>query len=290
MDNNLFDKYGFKLQHVFIRGSVPALKELIADQIQFLYCAADATLPFLAAGAEVKLVAAPQVKLPYVLVTRKETRRVEDLKGKSLAVSRGGDLRDRLSRAMVEKFNVPDVTFRPIDGSQNDHYQAMVANVVQGVVTTPPLDVRAKNDGYNVFYNLLDNKDLPFIYSSLHASSRTVRERPEVVQRTVAAFAEAINYVDKNPDKTKAAISKTIRATDEEALQVSYDIYARKIVDRRMLVPAQIVGEYVALFSSLGMRTKREAEDLYDNTFVNDLEKSGFLKELWGSELGAPAR
>jgi ABC-type nitrate/sulfonate/bicarbonate transport system substrate-binding protein len=166
----------------------------------------------------------------------------------------------------------------------------MVANVVQGVVTTPPLDVRAKNDGYNVFYNLLDNKDLPFIYSSLHASSRTVRERPEVVQRMVAAFAEAINYVDKNPDKTKAAISKAIRATDEEVLQVSYDIYARKNVDRRMLVPAQIVGEYVALFRSLGKGTKREAEDLYDNTFVNDVEKSGYLKELWGSELDAPAR
>ena len=57
-----------------------------------------------------------------------------------------------------------------------------------------------------------------------------------------------------------------------------------------MLVPAQVVSEYVALFRSLGMRTKRETEDLYDNTFVNDLEKGGFLKEPWGSELGAPAR
>ena len=81
---------------------------------------------------------------------------------------------------------------RPIGGSQTERYQAMIANVVQGVVITPPLDVRAKNDGYNVAYRLID-LDIPFIYSSLHASSRTIREHPETVQRMVAAFAEAIN-------------------------------------------------------------------------------------------------
>jgi len=33
-------------------------------------------------------------------------------------------------------------------------------------VITPPLDVRAKNDGYNVVYRLID-MELPFVYSSL---------------------------------------------------------------------------------------------------------------------------
>jgi len=27
---------------------------------------------------------------------------------------------------------------------------------------------------------------------------------------------------------------------------------------------------------------KRKAEDIFDNTFVINLEKSGFQKELWG--------
>ena len=54
-----FRKYGFKMEHVFIRGSSASLAALMADEIQFLYCAADATLPALAAGVDVKLVAAP---------------------------------------------------------------------------------------------------------------------------------------------------------------------------------------------------------------------------------------
>ena len=281
LENNLFDKYGFKVEHVFIRGSGAALAALMADEIQFLYCSADATLPALAGGVDAKLVAAPLVKPPYVLVTRREIRRMEDLKGKSLGVARAGDLSDRLSRALIKKFNLVDVTIRPIGGSQNERYQAMALNAVQGVVITPPMDVRAKNEGYNLLYRLID-LEVPFIYSSLHVTARTLRERPETAQRMVAAFAEAIHYVDKYPAKTKAAIAKVMRIKDEEALQVSYNVYTKDIVDRRMIVPAQTVHDTLELLRSLGAPVKRRAEDLYDNTFVLNLEKSGFQKELWG--------
>lgn len=280
LENHLFDKYGFKMEHVFIRGSGPSLAALLADEIQFLYCAADATIPSLATGVDAKLVAAPLIKLPYVLVTRKEIRRIEDLKSKSLGVARAGDLSDRLSRMVIKKFSVPDVTMRSIGGSQSERYQAMVAGIVQGVVITPPLDVRAKNDGYNVLYRLVD-MDIPFIYSSLHASSRTIKERPEMVQRMVAAFAEAIQFSDRNPGKAKAAISKIMRVKDEEALQVSYNVYTKDIVDRSMIVPATAVAESVELQRSLGTPVKRKPEDIFDNSFVIAIEKSGFLKELW---------
>jgi ABC-type nitrate/sulfonate/bicarbonate transport system substrate-binding protein len=283
LDNNLFDKYGFKVEHVYIRGSGPSLAALAADEIQFLYCAADATLPALATGVDAKLVAAPLVKLPYVLITRKEIRRLEELKGKALGVARPGDLSDRLSRALVKKFNIPDVTMRPIGGSQSERYQAMAANIVQGVVITPPLDVRAKNDGFNITYRLID-LDIPFIYSSLHATSRSVRERPEMVQKMVAAFAEAINFVEKHPVKTKASISKAMRVKDEEALQVSYNVYTRDIVDRHMVVPAAAVAESVDLVHASGIQVKRRSDEIYDNSFVQNLDRSGFLKELWGSE------
>lgn len=281
LENHLFDKYGFKMEHVFIRGSGASLAALMADEIQFLYCAADATIPALAGGVDAKLVAAPLIKLPYVLVTRKDIRRLEDLKGKSLGVARAGDLSDRLSRMMVKKFNIPDVTMRPIGGSQSERYQAMVANLVQGIVITPPLDVRAKNDGFNVTYRLID-MDIPFIYSSLHASSRTIREQPETVQRMVAAFADAIYFTDKYPIKAKAAIGKIMRIKDEEALQVAYNVYTKDIVDRHMTVPAAAVAESIEQHRTSGAPIKRRAEELYDNTFVQNLDRSGFLKELWG--------
>ena len=148
-------------------------------------------------------------------------KRPEDLKGKALGIARAGDLSDRLSRAVVKKLGLaPEaVTIRPIGGSQGERYQAMAAGIVHGVIITPPLDVRAKNEGYNVMYRLID-LNIPFIYSSLHTSYKMLRERPEIVQRMVAAFAEIIYFVEKNPDKAKASIGKAMRTKDQRSAAV----------------------------------------------------------------------
>src|SRR5258705_3236523 len=94
LDNGLFDKYGIKLENIFIRGSAQNLTALVTDEVQFTYCASDAIIPGMAAGLDVKIVASPLVKLPYVLVTRKEVKRPGDLKGKAFGITRAGDLSD----------------------------------------------------------------------------------------------------------------------------------------------------------------------------------------------------
>jgi len=285
LDNGLFDKYAIKLENIFIRGSAQNLTALATDEVQFTYCASDAIIPGMAAGLEVKIVASPLVKLPYVLVTRPDVRRPEDLKGKALGIARVGDLSDRLSRAVVKKLGLaPEaVTMRPIGGSQGERYQAMAAGIVHGVIITPPLDVRAKNQGYNIMYRLID-LNLPFIYSSLHTSHKMLRERPEIVQRMVAAFAEIIHFVEKNPDKAKASIAKAMRTKDPEALQSAYDTYARDILDRTMVVPGKAVAETIEIARQDGAPIRKKPEEIYDNSFVNNLEKTGFMKEIWGSE------
>jgi ABC-type nitrate/sulfonate/bicarbonate transport system substrate-binding protein len=285
LDNGLFDKYGIKLENIFIRGSAQNLTALATDEVQFTYCASDAIIPGMAAGIEVKIVASPLVKLPYVLVTGKDVRRPEDLKGKALGIARAGDLSDRLSRAVVKKLGLsPDaVTIRPIGGSQGERYQAMAAGIVHGVIITPPLDVRAKNEGYNIMYRLID-LNIPFIYSSLHTSNKMLRERPDIVQRMVAAFAEIVHFVEKNPEKAKASVAKAMRTNDPEAIKSAYDTYAKEILDRTMVVPAKAVAETVEMARESGSPVRRKPEEIYDNSFVNNLEKSGFLKEIWGSE------
>jgi len=285
LDNGLFEKYGLKFENIFIRGSGANLSALAGDEVQFTYCASDAIIPGMAAGIEAKIVASPLVKLPYVLVTRNDIKRPEELKGKTLGIARAGDLSDRLSRAAVKKLGLgPEaVTIRPIGGSQGERYQAMAAGIVHGVIITPPLDVRAKNEGYNVLYRLID-LNLPFVYSSLHTSYKMLRERADVVQRAVAALGEIVYFVEKNPDKAKASMGKAMRTNDQEALQSAYDVYAREILDRTMVVPGKAVADAVELARESGTPVRRKPEEIYDNSFVNNLEKTGFLKEIWGNE------
>ena len=285
IDNGIFDKYAIKVEHKFISGSAMNLAALSADEVSFLYCAADGTIPGLASGIDGKLVASPLIGLPYVLLAQKDIRRLEDLKGKSIGVSRSGDLDDRLMKTMLKKFNLAaDVTIRPMGGSQPERYNAMMAGIIQAAPVTPPLDARGKKDGLNVIYNL-KQLDLPFIYSSVHTNPKTMKERPQRVQRFVAAMAEAVYFAEKNPDKAKASLSKVLKIPEMDILQSAYDTYAVALINRSMIVPANALAEAVDVARDTGTNVRKKPAELYDNSFAEQLAKSGFLKELWGTEL-----
>lgn len=286
LDNNLFDKYGLKVNSIYIRGSGIALTALASDEIQFLYCAGDGTIPGMATGIDAKLVGAPLVGLPYVLLARKDIKRPEELKGKSIGVTRPGDLSFRLSRALLKKFNMTEdeVKLHPIGGSQSERYNAMLQDIIQAIIVTPPLDVRGRRDGFNTIYRL-NELNLPFIYSSLHTNSKTLRERPWLVQKFMAAMAESIQFVEKNPENAKASVGKALKLKEQEALQSSYDAYAKSIINRRMIVPASQVADTVEIARKLDTNVRRKPAELFDNTFAEDLEKSGFLKEIWGGKI-----
>src|SRR6266545_6684226 len=179
LDYGLFDKYGMKVEFVSIRGSGVALAALAADEIQFLYCAADATIPGMAAGSDAKLIASPLVGLPWVLLARKDVKRPEDLKGKSIAVTRANDLTFRLARALLRKFNLTEeeVKLRTVGGTgQVEPFNAMHAGIAEAALVTPPLDVRGQRSGFNVVYRLND-LGVPAIHSSLHTNTKSLKDR-----------------------------------------------------------------------------------------------------------------
>ena len=210
-----------------------------------------------------------------------------DLKGKSIAVSRPGGLTDQLAKMVLKKFNLTtqEVKLLHIGGTgQLEPYNAMLYGIVQAVLLTPPLDVRAKRDGFSLIYNL-NELDVPSVYSSVFTNYKSLKERPGLVQRFVAALAEAIHFVEKNPEKGKAALAKVLNLDDQEILQSAYNAYAKVLINRRMSVPGNAVVEAVEVAREEGTQIRKKPAEIYDNSFAEQLERSGFLKETWGNEL-----
>jgi NitT/TauT family transport system substrate-binding protein len=285
LDQNLFAKYGLSVRHVVFRTAANInLAALAIDEIQFLYCAADATIPGMAAGSDASLVASPLVGLPYLIIARKEIKTIQDLKGKSIGVGSVGGLPYRLLRAFVKKFGLVDTQIRPVGGSQPERYNAILQGVIDSAPFTPPMDARGKKDGFNVVYHLND-LGLPAIYSSLHTNAKSIRERRQTVQRFVGALAESVKFVEDNPEKAKASVAKILRIQDETVLQSSYEAYAKKHVNRRLIVPLNAVTDSVDVARESGLKILRQANELVDNSFAESLDKSGFLKDLWGGKL-----
>ena len=287
LDNGLFGKYGMTVEFVSIRGSGVALAALAADEIQFLYCAADATIPGMASGSDAKLIAAPLVGLPWVMLARKDIKRVEDLKGKSIAVTRAGDLTFRLARALLKKFNLTEneVKVLTVGGTgQVEPFNAMRAGLAEAALVTPPLDVRGRRDGFNLVYRLNDLA-LPAVYSSLHTNAKILRDRPLWAQKWAAVLAESIAFVEKNPDRAKSAVAKALKLNDADVLQSAYDAYAKLLINRRLTVPESSVAGVIEVARDQGTNVRRRAAEIIDNRFADDLDKSGFLREVWSGEL-----
>jgi ABC-type nitrate/sulfonate/bicarbonate transport system substrate-binding protein len=287
LDNRLFDKYGLKAEHVLIRGAGVSAAALTTNEIQFMYCTADAIIPSLASGAEAKMIASPLVGLPWVVIARKEIRRPEDLRGKIFAVTRPGGTPDMLARALMKKLNFTpdDLKLRHFGGAgQTEVYNAMLQGLAQATMVTPPLDARAQRDGFHVIYQL-DDLNLPSIYSSLFSNNRFIKERSDVVQKFVAAMAEAVHFVEKNPDKARASVGKVLAISDRESLQSAYDAYAKRLVNRRVTIPTSRVAEAIEVTRQAGTVVRRKPNETYDTSFAENLEKSSFLQELWGGEV-----
>ena len=286
LDNHLFEKYGLKPEFLLVRGAGVSVAALTANELQFLYCTADAIIPSLAAGAEAKMIASPLVGLPWVIISRKDIKRIEELKGKIFVVTRPGGTPDTLIRVLMKKlhYTADDLKIRHIGGAgQTEVYNALQQDIGQATMVTPPLDARAKRDGFNVIYHL-DELNLPAIYSSIFVNDRMLKERPAIVQKFIAAMAEAVQFVEKNPDKAKASVSKMLALKDPESAQSAYDAYAKQLVNRRITIPASRVAEAIEKARYAGANVRRKPAETYDNSFAEHLEKSGFIKELWGGE------
>jgi len=287
LDNGIFDKYGLRVEHVAFRGRGVSLAALNADEIQFLSCAASATLPGLATGIDAKIIGSQLVGLPWVILGRSDIRSPIDLKGKTIAVSRAGDLSHRLALEVLKKFKISprEVTVQPVGGTgQMEGYRAMVSDSVQAVLVSPPLDAIAKRDGFNIVYQLKD-LGIPFVYSSLHANSKSILTRPIAVQKFVAAIADTLYFADRNPAKAQAALAKAMKISDIESLQSTYEAFAKTIANRCMTVPISSIEEMIEHAREAGTQTRKKAVEIVDNRFAEDLTKSGFLSELWGKEV-----
>ena len=52
-----------------------------------------------------------------------------------------------------------------------------------------------------------------------------------------------------------------------------------------MVVPENAVAGVIEVIREQGTNVKKKAAEIIDNSFAENLEKSGFLKEPWGGEI-----
>jgi NitT/TauT family transport system substrate-binding protein len=125
-ERGFFRKYGLDVQLVFIESGSTAVQSLISNEVAFAQMAGPAVLQSRLRGSDVVLIAGSLNTMVYQLMVDKDITRPNQLKGKTIAVSRFGSSSDFATRYALDRFGLipeKDVTILEI-GSQPARFAA----------------------------------------------------------------------------------------------------------------------------------------------------------------------
>ena len=265
---------------LFEAGSILA-QAMLSGEVKMSISSGPAVIASRSQGADTVIVAACVNTLPYSLVTAKAITKWDQLKGKRIAISRFGSGTDTAIRLALKKFGLDplkDVTILQI-GTQPGRLQALAAGGIEATLVSPPLDLSAKKQGYNILVNLAD-LGISYPQQVIETTDRFIRENPQGVKNFLKGFIEGVRYAANHKDETKKLIAKYLKVADAELLEATYQSYLQ-VTDysgypnmEGVRNAMDEVAQRVAIVKS------KKPEDFVNTRFLKELEKEGFFKTL----------
>lgn len=279
----IFKKHGLDVEVIATPSGVEGMNALIAGEIVFLQIAGATTASAAVGGADVVVVGTTINTLVLNLFVRPEIERAEQLRGKSIGISRFGTTIDTGARIALRHFGLQpekEVSIVQIGGMESI-VPAMAGNRVQGGILSYPATGRAKQLG---FRELLDISSLNLPYASTGITTRgeVIRKEPDLVRRYLSAQVEAIARMKRDRPFTLSVMSKFLRTTDSEQLSEAYEIYANKYLARAPLPTVEAMRAVLEELETRNPKAKgQDPRKFFDDRFVRELQASGFIDALY---------
>src|SRR5262245_10712165 len=199
-DRGLLKKYGFETEVIAMQGGTQLAQAIIAGSMPIAVMGG-AYLTAAVRGADLVMIATHMDKLPYSLIVKPNIKRVEDLKGTRLAISRFGSSSDAGLRLALQKLGLnpeKDVTIVQV-GGQTERFAALKANTVDGTVVIPPLTGAAQRLGYNALINMT-KLGIPYPQEGVVVSRQLLASRRDMVMRFLKAYIEGVKELKNDKE------------------------------------------------------------------------------------------
>jgi len=210
-----FAKDGIKVEWVLSLGSNKALEFLNGNSVDFGSSAGAAALLAKANGVPIKAVYIYSKPEWTALVTRKDSpiHKVEDLRGKRIAVTRGTDPHIFLLRALalhgLKTQDVKMVLLQHPDGRV-----ALERGDVDAWAGLDPHMARTElEQGSRLFFR---DPDLN-TYGFLNVREDFAKNHPDLVERVLTVYETARKWSLAHPDELRAIVAKGAKVTDAVA-------------------------------------------------------------------------
>ena len=210
-----FAKDEISINWVQSLGSNKALEFLNAGSIDFGSSAGAAALVSKINGNPIKSVYVFSKPEWTALVTTKDSgiNSVADLKGRSVAVTRGTDPHIFLVRAL-QSAGLTEQDITPVLLQHPDGATALIRGDVDAWAGLDPMMANVElNDGARLFYRNADANT----YGILSTRQEFLEQYPDLVKRVLAVYEKARKYALDNPDELKASFVAAAKLPDAVA-------------------------------------------------------------------------
>ncbi len=207
-----FQKDGISIRWVQSLGSNKALEFLNASSIDFGSTAGSAALLAKINGNPIKSIYVYSRPEWTALVTTKDSKisKIEDLKGKRVAVTRGTDPHIFLVRALLS-VHLTEKDITPVLLQHPDGKTALIRGDVDAWAGLDPMMAQAEiEDGAKLFYR---NKEAN-TWGVLNSREDFLKDHPDIVRRVLAVYEEARRYSLANYGEEKQAFIAATKLPD----------------------------------------------------------------------------
>ena len=284
-DAKIFEKYGLDVDLIFMGASALIIQSMLSGAANIAGFGGPALVTNVLRGGDVIAVAAT-VPLAQPLITRATIEKPEDLKGKKIGISRLGGIPHFGLQMILDRYAIKDVTMLQL-GTQSEAEIGLRRGIVDGAMVSPPQSFLLIRDGFRELVSAQDySKFSSRLISGGIATRRSwaVKNR-DTVMRVIKAVLEGIKVMTVQENLAKKTLAKYTRQNQPEILDRLYK-FALDTFGRDPAMPRDAVVNMARLMGEFGLVDKTQAantppEAYYDNSYVDELKQSGFLKELW---------
>ena len=282
-EKGFYKKYGMDVEPIFIPSTTTGTAAMIAGQIKFGAGSGGMIANAAVSGASLIAVGCFFNTLVYDLIVQESIKTKEQLKGKSIGISRVGSSSDVAARALLRGIGLePDRDVAVIQvGGSTERAAAFGSGKIAAFPASPGTVHLTKGLPYRVLVSSADfAKPYPFPHICATTTKTYLASNRSTVKKLLMALIEAAHFFKTRKAETKNLLAKYTRQNDEGYLEDAYTGAAR-LMER---VP-RVTRAGMAIQLKEAMTRKPtiniKVEDLIDDSLVVELETEGFIDRVY---------
>ena len=275
----LFEKYGLDTEMIYVQG-VQLVQVHVAGQLDVATISSVVYLQAAVEGADlVQIASSIDGQLMKVMVHSSITK-PQDLKGKTLAVTRFGSLTDLLIRPALKNWGLEpqkDVKLIQI-GRMPDIATAISQRTVDGGVISFPTSVQAEKLNIKTLLDFAES-DFALPATTVVISRRYGKSHRDEVLRFLKAYIEGTQRLFADRELGIRALRRYGGISDRDLLASTYDLFTSRYIKKTPNVNLKGIENSLSLIAESNPKAKgHKPEEFMDTSFMAELEKTGFMK------------